>query len=354
MVYPQDFLYTMVFVVSFYLFYFGIQEIAYACDLSRLNVKNWWIDLVNGILMIGFGVAILCVEFTGGNSIQAVSILAGASLALEGIMVGGLLLCFWSNGLWMYILGFFVIRFFVTPDEQIVYIFETAPEKKRATIFSAVKGIAELGLLLIPLARKTLMKDDASLWRLTFLIPACIGLVASLAICFTARETDAFLNSRIAYLKLTPEEREAIALEKKEANKKQGGFFSAFAYSLKNHQLRWIFIVTLMFTLSRTITSDYSNILSQAGYSTAERSNALLIFPITCSALVFAYGFLSDKVGRKITSIVLLATATVSLLLLYFGAMFKWNEWLLGAFIGLFLGAYWSNGDTYMLMNQMR
>jgi len=86
MVYPQDFLYTMVFVVSFYLFYFGIQEIAYACDLSRLNVKNWWIDLVNGILMIGFGVAILCVEFTGGNSIQAVSILAGASLALEGIM----------------------------------------------------------------------------------------------------------------------------------------------------------------------------------------------------------------------------------------------------------------------------
>jgi|SRR5574344_649447 len=84
--YPGDFLYTMVFVVSFYLFYFGIQEIAYACDLGRLNVKNWWVDLVNGILMLGFGVAILCVEFTGGNSIQAVSILAGSSLALEGVM----------------------------------------------------------------------------------------------------------------------------------------------------------------------------------------------------------------------------------------------------------------------------
>jgi MFS family permease len=265
-------------------------------------------------------------------------------------MVGGLLLCFWSQGLWMYILGFFVIRFFVTPDEQIVYIFETAPEKKRATIFSAVKGIAELGLLLIPLGRKALMKDDPTLWRLTFLIPACIGLVASLAICLCARETDAFLDSRIAYLKLTPEQREAIALEKKEASKKQGGFFSAFAYSIKNHQLRWIFIVTLMFTLSRTITSDYTNILSQAGYSTAQRSNALLIFPITCAAIVFAYGFLSDKIGRKITSIVLLSTATVSLLLLYFGAMYQWNEWLLGAFIGLFLGAYWSNGDTYMLM----
>jgi MFS family permease len=66
--------------------------------------------------------------------------------------------------------------------------------------------------------------------------------------------------------------------------------------------------------------------------------------------LIFAYGFLSDKVGRKITSIVLLSVATVSLLLLYLGAMNHWNEWLLGAFIGLFLAAYWSNGDTYMLM----
>ncbi len=84
--YPGDYLYTMVFVVCFYLFYFGIREIAYSTDLERLGVKNWWIDLINGILMIGCGAAILAVEFAGGNSVQAVSILCGASLALEGVM----------------------------------------------------------------------------------------------------------------------------------------------------------------------------------------------------------------------------------------------------------------------------
>jgi uncharacterized membrane protein HdeD (DUF308 family) len=83
---PGDYLYTMVFVVVFYLFYFGIEEIAYASDLERLSVKNWWIDLVNGILEVGCAVAILIVNFVGGNSIQAVSILCGASLALEGVM----------------------------------------------------------------------------------------------------------------------------------------------------------------------------------------------------------------------------------------------------------------------------
>ena len=84
--YPVDYLLTMVFVVSFYLFYFGIQEIAYSVDLARLGVKNWWIDLVNGIVQVLLATAILIVDFAGGNSIQAVTILCGASLALEGAM----------------------------------------------------------------------------------------------------------------------------------------------------------------------------------------------------------------------------------------------------------------------------
>jgi len=83
---PGDYLYTMVFVVCFFLFYFGIREIAYSTDLERLNIKNWWIDLINGIAMIGCGAAILVVEFAGGNSVHAVSVLCGAALALEGVM----------------------------------------------------------------------------------------------------------------------------------------------------------------------------------------------------------------------------------------------------------------------------
>jgi sugar phosphate permease len=81
-------------------------------------------------------------------------------------------------------------------------------------------------------------------WRLVFLIPAILGAIAALTVCFTARETDSFLDERIAYLKLSPEEREAIAKEKKDESKKQGGFFNAIKFVWHNKQLRWICLCT--------------------------------------------------------------------------------------------------------------
>lgn len=266
-------------------------------------------------------------------------------------MVGGLLLCLWSPNLVTYILGFCVIRFFVTPDEQIVYIFESSPKDKRASIYSAVKGISELGLLLIPLGRKLFINNvTGEGWRYVFLIPACIGALVSFCLCFFARETDPYIESRMAYLNLPIEEREKIASEKKDQSKKQGGFFSAVKYGWSGKQLRWIFIVTIIFTLSRVITSEYGPILESFNYGAEARTNAYFMYPITAAAVVFAYGFLSDKVGRKITSITLLSITIVALGLFVLGGYLKLSEWALGLLLGLFLGAYWSNGDTLILM----
>jgi len=266
-------------------------------------------------------------------------------------MVGGLILCLWSQNLVVYILGFCVIRFFVTPDEQIVYIFESAPKDKRGSIYSAVKGISELGLLLIPLGRRLFVDAGGNtIWRMVFLVPAIIGAVVSFCLCFLARETDPYIDSRLAYLKLTPEERLKIAKERKDQSKKQGGFFAAIRYGWSGKQLRWIFIVTLIFTFSRAITSYYTTILQTYNYTADQRTNALLMYPITAALIVFLYGFLSDKVGRKITSIALLSITIVTLGLFVLGSYLGWNEYILGLIIGLFLGAYWSNGDTLILM----
>lgn len=266
-------------------------------------------------------------------------------------MVGGLILCLWSQNLVVYILGFCVIRFFVTPDEQIVYIFESAPKDKRGSIYSAVKGISELGLLLIPLGRRLFVDAGGNtIWRMVFLVPAIIGAVVSFCLCFLARETDPYIDSRLAYLKLTPEERLKIAKERKDQSKKQGGFFAAIRYGWSGKQLRWIFIVTLIFTFSRAITSYYTTILQTYNYTADQRTNALLMYPITAALIVFLYGFLSDKVGRKITSIALLSITIVTLGLFVLGSCLGWNEYILGLIIGLFLGAYWSNGDTLILM----
>jgi MFS family permease len=266
-------------------------------------------------------------------------------------MVGGLLICLWSQNLAVYIVGFCIIRFFVTPDEQIVYIFESSPKEKRGSIYSGVKGVAELGLLLVPLGRYIFVDLNPSMgWRYVFLIPAIIGAAVSLALCFMARETDPYIQSRMAYLKLTPEERLKIAKEKKDESKKQGGFFAAVKYAMHGKQLRWIFIVTMIFTLSRAITSYYGTVLKDFDYSSSQITNAYWMYPITASAVVFAYGFLSDKVGRKITSITLLCFTIVSLSLFILGSYLKWSEWVIGLLIGLFLGAFWSNGDTLILM----
>lgn len=266
-------------------------------------------------------------------------------------MVGGLLICLLSPNVATYIIGFFVIRFFVTPDEQIVYIMETAPEKKRASIYGAIKGIAELGLLLIPMGRRLFIDNGTTNgWHYVFLIPAIIGAVVSICLCIFARETDPFLDSRMKYLKLTPEERLAIEKEKKDQSKKQGGLITAIKYGWKGKQLRWIFIVTVLFTLSRSVTSDYDPIMTAFGYTEVQKTNAFFMYPITAAAIVFAYGFLSDKVGRKVTSITLLSITTVCFGLFVLGSFLRWNEWILGLVAGLFLGSYWSNGDTLILM----
>lgn len=265
-------------------------------------------------------------------------------------MLGGLLLCLWSPNLITYIIGFFVIRFFVTPDEQIVYIYENAPEKKRGLIHSIIKGVAELGLLLIPLGRVTLMNNEAALWRKVFLIPAIVGAVGAFLSLLFARETDPFIDSRIAYLKLTPEERANIAKEKKDQSKKQGGFFTALKYGWKVPQLRWIFICTMLYTLSRTITSKYRPILEAFNYDTSATSNAFWMFPLTCALIVFLTGILSDRIGRKRTSIILLSITLASLILFVVGCYLGWNEFVVGLLLGLFLGADWSNSDTLILM----
>ena len=74
------------------------------------------------------------------------------------------------------------------------------------------------------------------------------------------------------------------------------------------------------------------------------------MYPLTAALIVFLYGFLSDKVGRKITSIALLSITIITLALFVLGSYLAWNEYVLGLIIGLFLGAYWSNGDTLILM----
>jgi MFS family permease len=260
---------------------------------------------------------------------------------------------------WIYALGFCLMRWFVTPDEQVVYIMETAPKKWRGTINSLVKGLAEFGLFLIPWFRNLFMSNNEGGWRFVFLTLAIIGFVVAFLVLLFARESDVFLDERIGYLELSDEQKKALEEQKLNNKKKQGGLLAGLAYAFKDKQLRWLFICTTLYTIARAVTDRDTSIMAQA-WLLADGSNktsvqalitqAQFILPVGAGIVTLISGFLGDWIGRKKASIVLLSSCTVFFVLYVVGVQYTWNIYLIGSFLGLYLASYWVTGDTYIMM----
>ena len=271
---------------------------------------------------------------------------------------------------WLYVVGFFMMRFFVTPDEQVVYIFETVDQNKRATTYSIIKGIAEFGLIFISLMRMGFLGSDIfgnnvavegyKNWRWIFLICAGTAALISLLALLLSRETDPYLDSRIEYLQKTPEQRRQEAEEQKLLRKNtQSGFFNGLAMVFKTKQLLFLCIATVLYASASSLITYYSTLVTHTYVDIFNRTDvaatgalnqALFVFPLTCGVITILYGFFSDKFGRKPILIALLSIVAVSFLLFIVGLLNDWNIFLLGAFIGLFLGGFWGAGDTLIMI----
>ncbi len=272
-----------------------------------------------------------------------------------------LFLVYVSNSVWLYFLGACLIQFFIPNDIHVVYIMETAPTKHRATIFSVVKFVATLGVMLIPLLRRLLMQS-ASDWRKVYFYPAVIGLVVSFVALLLCKETDAFMTSRLAYLKQTDEEKQAQKALEKQRN---GGLIVGLKYALKNKQLRWLYIVAALLNVGFVGSINYQVILSY-GYAEGIYGNfsevamnavsvgavtqALVLFPVGCALAQLVVGFVSDKMGRKSAAILTAVDCVTFFLLFYFGAKSAWSPYLVGIFCGLYIGSYYSSNDVIIMM----
>ena len=278
-----------------------------------------------------------------------------------------LLVIFLSRNLFLYFLGACMIQFFIPHDMHVVYIMETAPAKHRARMYSCIKFIANMGVMLVPVLRRMLM-TDASQWRQVYLIPAIVGLVCSFIALLSARETDAFIDSRLRYLQMTDEERAAAEAEKK-ADTSEGGLFEALKFAWKHKQLKWLYISATLANLGFILTIEYqvimtygyaNNFLRSGLYPTMEAAlnavsldvitPALFLFTIGSACSQVIMGFISDGMGRKPAVILMASLCVASFLGYYAGANLAWSPYIVGFLCGSTIGSYYSTNDVLIMM----
>lgn len=271
----------------------------------------------------------------------------------------GLIIIYLTDTVIGYVIGACITQFFITHDMQVVYIMETAPDKHRAKIYSVIKCVAMLGVLIIPLLRKLLL-HETSQWRRVYIIPALIGLVVCVISLLLAKETDAFNLARINYLKGNTQDN---------GTESSGGMISAIKFALSHKQLRWIFLALIFCETGFILTNDYQVIMTygyannflEKGLFTSldaalesvgvnEITTALFLYPVGCALSQLAPGFISDKFGRKKSAITMSACAIVCFLCFWFGSRYGIDPRIVGFFCGASVGFFWANIDTICLM----
>ena len=272
---------------------------------------------------------------------------------------------FLSQNVIMYAIGACMILFFVPHDMHVVFIMESAPAKKRAITYSVIKFFANMAVMLVPILRRLLM-HSASEWRNVFLIPAIVGIVVSLIALLFARETDAFIESRLRYLRMTEEELKAEEEAKKKEQNAQGGLVAALKFGMKHKQLRWVFICFALAGIGCIGSLDYQTILTYCYaesihggitdeflnlVSVNEVTQALILFPIGSAIAQVIMGFVSDLKGRKTAAITVASVCLVSFVSFTLGAKYNLlNPSIIGFLCGAFVGSYYSTNDVLIMM----
>ncbi len=266
----------------------------------------------------------------------------------------------------VYLIGAAFTSFFTPHDMQAIYIQECAPAKHRATLYSAIKAVATLGMFMIPVLRSIFIPAaDLSGWRYVYLVPGILTAVVAVAAFFLIKESDAFVENRLHQLRMTDEEI-AAAKEKKVDSQAQGGLIKAVKLVFRNKQLRWLIIahgfvmwgmvVTMYY--EATMTNGYAQqFLAQGMDLEAAKAaaasyvtQALMLFSLGSAIFQFFPGILADRLGRKPTAIIMSAMVILTFLGFYIGSFNNWSPYIVGFLCGACIGSYWYTGDLMGLM----
>jgi len=311
-----------------------------------------------------YGRKLFLVIYTLGMGVGMLAI----SVATEGSIPG------WA-------IGAIIIQFCTPQDVHAVYIQESVPQAKRGTYFSISKGIATIGMMLVPLFRYVFGVGEAldDKWRNVYFALAMVGVFAALLCALFLRESDIFIDTRLAYLKKTDEER-AKDKEATAVAEAKFGLLQGFKHLFKSKQLLWIGISFGFVFMAYQLTSGYDSITkyfwglqnnptngvfdvkmfdSQAAEYIESFAVAgdkfvtqmLFLYPVGCAVIEFLPGIIADKIGRKKATFFFAAGSIIFYALFYVSARFVWSPYLTGLFIGAACGSVWSYGDLLLLMS---
>ena len=214
-------------------------------------------------------------------------------------MAAGLLIIFCCRSYLVFLIGSFMLSFFIGSDIQILYILEEAPKEKRATVYSLLKGIGGLSAVAIPTMRATLMANDPTKWRNVYLLPGLFGLAVAALIVLLVKETRIFQDRRIAQLEREEAPKESGPKEKPEPGTEvKAGVISAIRYIFKRKDLRTLVLIKMLFDAAIIAMTNYESIMYRANMSTESITTAEFFYPFIYCAAVMISGFLADRIGR--------------------------------------------------------
>ncbi len=247
----------------------------------------------------------------------------------------------------VFLIGSFMLSFFIGSDIQILYVLEEAPREKRATVYSLLKGLGGLSSVAIPTMRATLMENDPTKWRNVYLLPGLFGLAVAVLIVLLVKETHVFMDKRIASLQARrlPENAAAAKAPAGRETQARAGILPAIRYIWKHKDLRTLVLIKMLFDAAIVAMTNYESIMYRANMTTEAITTAEFYYPFLYCGAVIVSGFLADRIGRKKTVFLFGLICAASFVLFVVSANGLWNPAVVGVGYGLYLGGYWIGRD---------
>ena len=261
----------------------------------------------------------------------------GLIISIIGMTIGAILVAFSQNFL-MYMIGNLMGSLFLAADIQLMMVQEESPIDKRARYLAFARIIGLLGALLVPLSREIFLSGSEPNWRAIYYFPFILGIVLTLVVILTIKESS-------VYLTMKKQKEIQVSEENKE---EKPGFFKSLKIASKTPHFKVIVLTSLaaiLGTLGGVSDRSYMEPLLSDTF-TLTQVNIIYYVRFGISIILgLVMGVIRDKMGRKIGLIITLCIQCV-FFILFLVFISQKLVILTGLAYGLYIYALWMHTVT--------